>query len=90
MLFRSNTADVLLNVVESIQTVVDAIDHIALVSNEQSGSVEQVSEGINQISAVVQNNSATAEEGAAASEQLSAEASVLKELVDRFTLAPEQ
>lgn len=85
-----NTADVLLNVVESIQTVVDAIDHIALVSNEQSGSVEQVSEGINQISAVVQNNSATAEEGAAASEQLSAEASVLKELVDRFTLAPEQ
>ena len=65
----------------------DAIDHIAIVSNEQSKSVEQVSEGINQISVVVQSNSATAEEGAAASEQLSAEASCLKGLVDQFTLA---
>lgn len=82
-----NTADVLLGVVKSIQSVVDAIDHIAVVSNEQSTSVEQVSDGINQISVVVQNNSATAEEGAAASEQLSAEAASLKELVSRFTLS---
>ncbi|MCI9080828.1 MAG: methyl-accepting chemotaxis protein [Lachnospiraceae bacterium] len=82
-----NTADVLLGVVNSIQSVVDAIDHIAVISNEQSESVEQVSEGINQISVVVQSNSATAEEGAAASEQLSAEAIGLKELVDQFTLA---
>ncbi len=82
-----NTADVLLGVVESIQSVVAAIDHIAIVSNEQSESVGQVSEGINQISVVVQSNSATAEEGAAASEQLSAEAASLKELVEQFTLA---
>ena len=85
-----NTADVLLGVVNSIQSVVDAIDHIAVVANEQSESVEQVSQGINQISVVVQSNSATAEEGAAASEQLSAEAICLKELVNRFTLAPER
>lgn len=82
-----NTADVLLGVVNSIKSVVDAIDHIAIVSNEQSESVGQVSDGINQISTVVQSNSATAEESAAASEQLSAEAASLKELVDRFTLA---
>ncbi len=82
-----NTADVLIGVVNSIQSVVDAIDHIAIISNEQSESVEQVSEGINQISAVVQNNSATAEQGAAASEQLSAEAAGLKELVNQFTLS---
>ncbi len=74
-------------VVDSIQSVTDAIDRIAVVSNEQSESVEQVSEGINQISLVVQNNSATAEEGAAASEQLSAEATCLRELVNQFTLA---
>ncbi len=75
-----STADILLGVVGSIQSVVDAIDHIAIVSNEQSESVEQVSEGINQISVVVQSNSATAEQGAAASEQLSADcnASILK------------
>ncbi len=82
-----STADVLLGIVNSIQSVVDAIDHIAVISNEQSESVEQVSEGIGQISVVVQNNSATAEEGAAASEQLSAEAACLKELVGQFTLA---
>ena len=82
-----NTADVLVGVVNSIQSVVDAIDHIALVSTEQSESVEQVSLGINEISVVVQSNSATAEEGAAASEQLSAEAVSLKELVSQFTLA---
>ena len=77
----------MLGVVGSIQSVVDAIDHIAIVSNEQSESVEQVSEGINQISVVVQSNSATAEQGAAASEQLSAESACLKELVNHFTLA---
>lgn len=82
-----STADILLGVVGSIQSVVDAIDHIAIVSNEQSESVEQVSEGINQISVVVQSNSATAEQGAAASEQLSAEAACLKKLVNHFTLA---
>ena len=73
----------------SIQTVVEAIDHIAVISGEQSESVERVSEGINQIAVVVQSNSATAEEGAAASEQLSAEAASLKELVGQFTLSSE-
>ena len=67
--------------------MVEAIDHIAIVSNEQSDSVEQVSEGINQIAVVVQNNSSTAVEAAAASEQLSAEAASMKELVGRFSLA---
>lgn len=83
-----NTANVLFGVVNSIESVVDAIDHIAVISGEQSESVEQVARGINQISLVVQNNSATAEQGAAASEQLFAEASCLRELVDQFTLDP--
>lgn len=84
-----NTADVLIEVVNSIQGVVDAIDHIATVAGEQSEAVEQVSEGINQISLAVQTNSASAEESAAASEELSAEATCLKELVDQFILATE-
>ena len=83
------TADILLEVVESIQSVVNSIDNIATVSNEQAEAVWQVSEGINQISMVVQNNSATAQEGAAASEQLSAEATGLKQLVERFQLSAE-
>ena len=82
-----DTADILLNVVNSIQSVVNSIDKIATVSNEQSDAVWQISEGINQVSTVVQSNSATAQEGAAASEQLSAEATVLKQLVNQFTLS---
>lgn len=84
-----NTAEVLLEVVDSIQAVVASIDNIAAVSNEQSEAVEKISEGIHQISMVVQTNSATAEESAAASEQLAAEATCLKEMVDHFTLASE-
>lgn len=83
------TADILSEVVRSIETVVNSIDGIAATSNEQSDAVWQVSEGINQISMVVQNNSATAQEGASASEQLSAEAAALKQLVDQFRLAAE-
>ncbi len=83
----TDTAEILLNVVNSIQSVVNSIDRIAAVSNEQSDAVWQISEGINQISAVVQNNSATAQQSAAASQQLSAEASVLKRLVNQFRLS---
>ena len=53
----------------------------------QTAAIAQVTEGVDQISAVVPTNSATAQESAAASEELSAEASSLKQLVGRFTLA---
>ncbi len=83
----SHTADALMGIVDSMESVVSSIDRIAAVSGEQSNAVAQVTEGINQISDVVQNNSATAEESAAASQELSAEAEGLKKLVDQFTLA---
>ncbi len=82
-----HTADALSDVVDNIQSMVGSIDQISAVSNEQSEAVLQVNEGIGQISSVVQSNSATAQESAAASEELSAEATNLKQLVDRFTLA---
>ncbi len=83
------TAEVLQEVVKSIRSVTASIDNISTVSSEQSEAVSQVSNGINQISSVVQSNSSTAQQGAAASEQLSAEAAVLKGLVEQFTLAKE-
>ena len=52
----------------------------------QTSAISQVTEGIDQISAVVQTNSATSEESAAASEELSAQAGLLKELVEAFRL----
>ena len=83
-------ASVLQEVVKSIHSVTASIDNISTVSSEQSEAVSQISNGISQISSVVQSNSATAQEGAAASEQLSAEAAVLKRLVEQFTLAKEE
>lgn len=62
------------------------VEEIAKASGEQAGSISQVTLGIDQISSVVQNNSATAEESAAASEELSGQASLLKELIERFKL----
>ncbi len=68
------------NVTAKMDIVVEAVEN-------QTIAIAQVTEGIDQISSVVQTNSATAQESAAASQELSAEASSLKQLVDRFTLA---
>ena len=45
---------------------------------------------MNEISNVIQASAATAEESAAASEELSSQAHLLKELVGKFQLYPEQ
>lgn len=68
------------NVTTQMNIVVEAVEN-------QTSAIAQVTEGIDQISSVVQTNSATAQESAAASEELSAEATSLKDLVGRFTLA---
>ena len=70
------------HVTTQMNTVVEAVE-------SQTIALAQVTEGIDQISGVVQTNSATSEESAAASEELSAEASHLKGMVDKFTLAKE-
>lgn len=80
------TAQSLSSVVTGVSNVTEIIDKISLASNEQAQSITQVTTGVEQISSVVQTNSATAEESAAASEELSGQATVLKELVGKFTL----
>ena len=49
-------------------------------------AIAQVRKSIELISEIVQGNSATSEESAAASEELSAQALVLKEMVEQFEL----
>lgn len=85
-----HTADSLLDVVNSIRSMVDSIGQIATVSNEQSDAVLQINDGIEQIATIVQSNSATAEESAAASEELSGEANGLKQLVKQFTFTEDE
>lgn len=71
---------------EKAQSIKEAIDGIAQVSNSQAAAIAQISQGIGQISAVVQTNSATSQQSAAASEELSAQAKGLHEAVTKFKL----
>lgn len=77
----------------AIESVVDGIKQIAEFSKslkvmvgDQTEAMHQAETGINQISEVVQSNAATAQEASATSEELSAQATMLDELVGRFVL----
>lgn len=85
-MLADETAQTLVQVVESAKQVVVVVDSISQASSEQASSIAQVTQGIDQISGVVQTNSATAEESAAASEELSGQAQVLKNLIAQFKL----
>jgi methyl-accepting chemotaxis protein len=82
----NETAQSLLATVEDIKGITSGINELTEASEKQAVSIGQVSEGINQIADVVQNNSATSEETAASSEELSAQAQMLNDLVEKFTL----
>ncbi len=82
----NETAQSLMKVVKTSETVSGIVDKIAEAAAEQSASLAQVTEGMNQISSVVQTNSATAEESAATSQELSSQAQTLRGLVGQFTL----
>ncbi|MCU0625897.1 MAG: methyl-accepting chemotaxis protein [Gemmatimonadaceae bacterium] len=55
-------------------------------SEQQRAGVAQVAEAIEQVNAVTQQAAANAEESASAAEELSAQSSVMRELIDRFAL----
>lgn len=78
------TAVSMRNALSGVQHVVKTMDDIASASREQAYSVEQVTREMEQIAGVIQENSSTAEESAAASEELSAQAMLLKGLIERF------
>ncbi len=82
----NETAQALNKIVEGVERASDLVNAIATASNEQATGVAQINRGIEQVSQVVQTNSATAEESAAASEELSGQATLLKDMVGRFTL----
>ena len=80
------TAKQLENIVTDAHGIVETINGIATDAQTQAGAVEQIQEQIGQIAGVVQTNTSTAEESAATSQELSAQASVLKQLVQTFRL----
>lgn len=80
------TAKQLDGVVTGANEIVETINAIAADANTQAGAVEQIQNQIGQITSVVQSNSSTAEQSAATSQELSAQAGVLKQLVQTFQL----
>lgn len=74
---------------ESAQGAIDVtkkVDHISTLSLQQKDAITQIRKSVELISDIVQGNSATSEESAAASEELSAQAQILKQLVEQFEI----
>lgn len=86
MVLADEAAKELSGVVSSAEAIVVRVNEIAQASEEQAGTMDQITTGVDQISAVVQNNSAVAEESAATSEELTGQAETLRHLVSRFRL----
>lgn len=80
------TARTLHDSVEGAQTVNEMVGNISNLSEQQADAITQIRKSVELISDIVQGNSATSEESAAASEELSAQAQILKELVEQFEL----
>lgn len=76
----------LLSAVDGTKIIMEMIDQISQASEQQAGSIMQVTQEIEEISNVVQANTATSEESAAASEELAGLAQVLKDLVRQVKL----
>lgn len=79
-------SEALSKTVEASNLSMNSLQEITKAVEAEAESISQVTEGIDQISSVVQTNSATSEESAAASEELSSQASLMKELMRKFTL----
>ncbi|WP_312648536.1 methyl-accepting chemotaxis protein [Aminipila sp.] len=80
----SQTAESLNDIISSSEKSSEVIQHIADAAIIQEKSINEVNSRLTQVSEVIQLNSATAEESAALSEEMSAQANMLKELIQHF------
>lgn len=80
----ARTTESLKKVVEGVRDMNAMLERISDASIHQADSIIQIRRSIELISEIVQGNSATSEESAAASEELSAQAQLLKKLVEEF------
>ncbi len=80
------TAKVLKDTEDQIDIAADAVNNILEETNKQQSAVDHVLVQINNISDIIRMNSATAQESAAASEQLTAQADLLRTLLQKMKL----
>lgn len=81
-----NVSNAIQSIIEGIKETAEFSKNLKVMMNEQTEAMRHVESGINVISEVIQSNAATAEQSAATSEELSAQASVLDELIGHFVL----
>ena len=62
------------------------IKSVSITSQDQSESINSMSQELEQISSIIQTNSATSQESAATSEELGSQAVIMKKLVMQFQL----
>lgn len=74
------------SVVSGIKQIAEFSKNLKIMMEEQAEAMRQAEIGVNQISGVVESNAATAEEASATSQELSAQATMLDELVGQFEL----
>ena len=74
------------DIVSSVQSVSGIIGDITASSNEQSQDMQQVSTAVAELEQMTQQNAALVEQSAAAAASLREQASLLDQLVGRFTL----
>ncbi|MDR2559064.1 MAG: methyl-accepting chemotaxis protein [Oscillospiraceae bacterium] len=74
--------EIVAGIIESNQIVGD----IAMQSNEQTSSIEQIDKAITQVAEVIHQNSATAQQSAAASDEMKGQSAALEELIMQFQL----
>ena len=82
----SETADALAKIHEAVHKSSPLIDSISVATNEQYIGIEQVNQSIEQAARTTERFTFFAEESAIASEQLSAQAELLRDMVDEYQL----
>lgn len=71
-------------VIEFVDSYMDALEEITQSSEDQSIAIGQISEGIQEITSVLQTNSAISEQSAATSEELASQATVMQSTIEQF------
>jgi methyl-accepting chemotaxis protein len=85
-----NTQNAFGEIVTGIIEVNKLTDEIAAATSEQAEGIQQVTLSLGQIENVTQKTTASAEQSAAAAQDLASQGHELRQLMTRFTLAPQK
>ncbi len=82
----SNAAAALQAIVRDVSSVAELLDGISVASDEQALGVSQINKAVTEMDSITQANAAGSEQSASAAEQLSAQARLLKGIVDKLAM----